>query len=330
MSTPREHLKAALTGESNLGSEMIPVETVDEIIGLVRYNSWARQMLRTIDMKTETVKVPKISSSITFYESTKSDIDGVDDTVQGTTEVQFDIFTMLANVPIKRRALAYAVPSFAGDLKTDIAEELAYQEENVIINGDTTAGAGNVNGTLTAPDVRLSTAGLRYKALNNNLTVVDAGGSGLTLSHIRDVFAQMGKYAKKRSDLVMLVSQTVGPRMLGWDELETVDKYGPNATIHNGELGKVYGMRVIETDLINETQGATGLGTSGALTSAIIFNKNYPRIGVPTKVERRFAIELEVEPTKDLVTLAPLEDMAFNMMHDDGVCMVYNIAPGST
>ena len=50
------------------------------------------------------------------------------------------------------------------------------------------------------------------------------------------------------SDLVIFLSQAAYYNLLNATEVTTVDKYGDNATIRAGELGKVWGMSLVVSD----------------------------------------------------------------------------------
>jgi hypothetical protein len=107
--------------------------------------------------------------------------------------------------------------------------------------------------------------------------------------------------------------------------LQTVDKYGPGATILNGELGKIYGVRTFATGAIATNLNWTGAYETGGSTvqtktTAVLCNVRSPLIGNPTHADRRFAIHFHDEPTKDRFVLIPRSDVAFGIRYTDALC----------
>jgi len=321
----------ALDGTAGKGDEMLPEEVRNEIIEIVREKSWVRQTIPTIEMSMSTVKIPKLTGSITFYGVSDSATSEPSESTHSTDDVQLDMKTIMGKVPIKKKLLTYAIPSLEAELKNDIGGALAQTEANVVVNGDTDTTASNINGTLSTGDVRLELDGLRKHNFTavaaGSVTNVDASGAALGLSDIRKAIANLGVYGRYRDQLILLVSPTVGAEMLGWDELETIDKY-PEATIVTGQVGKVYGISVIVTDAIPENLNDSGKydGTTTDKTVAILFNKNSPILGVPTYADRKFNIQVEEKPGLDQINLYPMEDIAFNVRYQDAIVQIINIS----
>ena len=123
--------------------------------------------------------------------------------------------------------------------------------------------------------------------------------------------------------------------VLGWEELRTVYKYGPKATVLTGELGKLYGTTVISTSLVPDTLDDDGAaknqssGTGGNRTVVLVFDKRSPIIGNPVKAERKFKIEVDDEPQGDRIVLVPKEDFAFANRYDEAICQIINVLPGT-
>jgi hypothetical protein len=222
-------------------------------------------------------------------------------------------------------------------------------EEDVFINGDTETGTGyadNINGAyhaanfpdgIAARDARLELDGLRKWAIENetdNSKYVNASGTALTTTHLRDALGKLGKFGKRKEDLCAFVSLSVQNQMLGWDELETLDKYGPKATILTGEVGKVYGVRIIGTSIIPETLDGAGVARSQAAnpennrTVVLVVNVRSPIIGNPSMSERKFSIEVEDVPRQDEIILIPKEDFAFANSYESAIVHIRNVLPG--
>ena len=77
----------------------------------------------------------------------------------------------------------------------------------------------------------------------------------------------MGKYGVKASDLVLACSPTAYYGLVTDDDVATVDKYGPAATILTGELAKVRGIPVV----VNENVPYVASTADGVV--AVLFNR---------------------------------------------------------
>lgn len=338
-----ENAKASLDGSTNYGSQFLPTAVSQDIIKRVWEESWVRKTVTSITMNTQTLKIPKISAGITMEGTSGNTGDPeADESRHVTTEIELTMKSLIGNAPIQKKLIAYAVTSMMPAIIDDIRMSVAETEEDVFVNGDTTSGAANINGSYNAVnfpngvvsrDPRLELDGLRKMSSDAGNTV-NASGASLTSAHIRAGFAQLGKYGKKKDQVTIVVSNTVETIMFGWDELKTIDKYGPQATVKTGEIGKLYGATVISTALLSETLDTTGVERNQSAgspaddrTVVLMFNNRSPIIGNPAKAERKFTIEIENVPKKDRVLLIPKEDLAFANRYDGALCQIINVLP---
>lgn len=340
-----ENLKAVFNGSTGFGEEMLPQALSDEIIKRVWEESWCRKSFRSMPMSTETLDISKITGGITMMGKSGAQL-RADESRHTTDKVTLTMKTVIGNAPIDKKTIAYAIDTMLPALEEDIEMAISEMEENMFINGDTVATAANINnlynastypGGIVTRDPRLEFDGLRKKASScAGSAVVDANASALTQTHIRSAFTQLGRYGLKKADLIILVSASVSNTVLGWDDLRTLDKYGPNATILTGELGKIFGVTVIATDLVPDTLTAAGIARDQTLAAAgnrsvvLVFNKRSPVIGDPVKPERRFRVLLDEEKRDDIIILVPIEDLAFNVRYCEAICQIINVLPGTT
>jgi hypothetical protein len=338
-----EEIKAALDGSSGYGLEMLPDELSSDIIMRVWEESWIRNSVKSLNMTTVTLEIPKITGGITMYGKADTDQKATE-TRHTTDKVTLTMKTVIGNAPIEKKLIAYAVDTLMPSLEEDIRDAVAEMEEDMFINGDTTTGAGNINGQYHATnfpdgyvsrDPRLEFDGLRHFAIAGG-AVVNASGLALTQTHIRQAFAQLGRYGIRKGDIIIAMSLSVSTTVLGWTELLTVDKYGPSATILTGEIGKVFGATVVATDLLSDTLDADAVartqagGTTGNRSVVLVFNKTSPIIGNPAMPERKFRILLDEEIRDDEIALVPIEDIAFANKYNEAICYIRNVAPGTT
>lgn len=338
-----EEIKAALDGTSGHGLEMLPNELAEEIIGRVWQESWIRNSFRPVNMDMVTMDISKITTGLTMQRKGKTD-QRADETQYGTDDVSLELCTIMGNVPIEKKQIVYGIAAQLPSIEQDIKNAVAEAEENMVLNGDTTATsayADNINGKYDATDFpngivgdrdqRLCFDGLRKKAIDGGLDV-NASGQVLSSTHIRKAFKQLGRLGVRKGDLLIIMSLSVSTGVLDWTNLQTVDKYGPSATILTGEIGKIFGVSSIATDLISDTLDANGVerdqsavGTDYSVV--LVVNKTVPIIGNPAMADRKFKIALDESVRDDEIYLVPIEDIAFAVRYTNGIAYIRNVLP---
>ena len=338
------YLKSALAGAAaTTGSEFLPDETAEEIIGLVYERSFARQAFPSVSMTRDTLKMPKVTGSVTFSGHALTDAEAGTAGAESrntTGEVTLEMKTLIANIPIGNRLVAYGVQGIMPAIRDDIAARLAFNEEEMILNGDltiTSSYADNINGAYDSSNnaggvsATVNTHLLQFDGLRSLATgtAVDAGGDALASADIRSAIANLGVYAQNRDELLLIVPRSVEADMLGWTELQTVDKYGPQATILTGEIGKVYGISVVATsalpDSVLTSAGVNPGDASGTLSVCLLVHTRSPVIGNPSMSARRFTIGFEDEPKSDRFVLIPRQDLAFTVRYSDAIVLIRNV-----
>jgi hypothetical protein len=126
----------------------------------------------------------------------------------------------------------------------------AYMHDNTTMNGDTAAALDSgvtysANHQLRAWD--------GYRKIGNALsTKVQATGSSNTiaLADTRKVRQEMGLLGIRPSEVTLLAGPIGYVKLLSIPEVITVDKYGPSATVLNGELGRLDGHPILVTGFV--------------------------------------------------------------------------------
>jgi hypothetical protein len=79
----------------------------------------------------------------------------------------------------------------------------------------------------------------------------------------------MGKYGVTPSQLAWITGIAGYIKLIDLDQVTTVDKYGPGATVLAGELGKLDGIPIVVSEWQREVLNASGIYESGADKTAI-------------------------------------------------------------
>lgn len=207
---------------------------------------------------------------------------------------------------------------------TAIAEDaMALAQNEAIVRGDATqAGTTNINNTgavltLSAKDQPPGFTvfdGLAHATLvdnvANNLTAAGGytAGDAFEPAHITAARALMRDAATKRhfgycapGDLLIIVDAQTYGKMLDWEDVKWVEKFGPGATLITGILPSIYGIPIVmdpglaltdDDGTINATDPAQNI--RGQLH---LVNKTGFKVGIARDVE----IYTEVNRACDLV-----------------------------
>ena len=133
-----------------------------------------------------------------------------------------------------------------------------------------TSDASLIGANIAAPFTSLSSASAAGGHAGNTVTT----GSATDLvvkAEIHTMRANMGQWGMNPADLVCVLSQAAYYGLVTDTDVTTVDKYGDNATIKSGELGKLWGISLIVSDAMPAT--ATGV------VQAILINPSNYLIG---------------------------------------------------
>jgi len=351
--------KALGSDSTTSGGEFIPEGYSAKVIWQIYENSWARQLFGTWVVTQGTKEnIPKFSTKLVEASKVSSPTDALPTELTSTTaiekadftttEVEIELKTLAIRLQIQNKFLAYNVnPQIESQLREEIANAMTETEEDLIVNGDTeTTSADNINytynSTTNTHGVNTATGDNEHLLLFNGIrksatgTAVTNAGAAWDESDFREAIKNLGIYARKgRDKLVFLVSPDLYATMLGWDVIETMEKYGPNATIVSGEVFKIYGIRVVVTDKMpNSTFGG---GTDGTLTSSTgkraASGNDYTEfaliyvdtviLGVPNKAERTFNIKKKEWPEYDRIDLIAIEDFGVAFKYTDAIVRGY-------
>jgi len=182
----------------------------------------------------------------------------------------------------------------------DFASALAAAEEQAFLLGqevgtsaiDPDTSGASVNSGTVAADIRRATNiwketglidfnGATDQQMTNNpnvicdglLTValrrggknvIDAAGDSFYGSTayelVRDAISKMGILGRNKRELVLIVNSVAASQLLMSSELMTLEKYGRDATILTGEVGQLFGLKIIESQWLPGGAAATTLG----------------------------------------------------------------------
>ena len=299
--------RAMDTAESGYGSQLVGVQYQGELWQGAGVQSRIFALIPQFNMTAPTAYLPvrgalpvlsfvaeSTSATITNYTTTKTGSNRV-----GVTACKF-VMPQVWSGEMEEDSIIPFIPFLRGEQE----RSLAYHLDALVLNGDTTnAGTGNINLDDANPAdtlYYLAFDGIRHVGL------VDNTGNGTDCSGAVDydkVLALRGKmldstylddwgHPTDPNDLVFVGNPAVADSLCGLDEVITVDKYGPAATVLTGEVTKIgrhpfiasIAMPLTEADGFVST--TAGNNTKGQI---VAFNRGAFVLGI------RRAVKIETE-----------------------------------
>ena len=278
-------LKAAMnTGTSGSGSEWVPTGYSSRLFDKIRLEMMVGNLFEALPMPANIYKPPVVSSDATAYligENTGADDDldtakRIPSTSVGTASFTLTAKKLAGRIVFSEELNEDSITPILPLLTQNIVTALASAEEQALINGDTSATHMDSDVT-AASDARKAWDGLR-KLCPAGTKVDSSSFTGDAISSIR---SKLGKYGVRPSDLALITSISAYNKLLNLKDTSgnslvvTLDKYGPQATILTGELGKVYGIPVIVSEFVRQDLNASGVydGTTTTKTEVILVNR---------------------------------------------------------
>jgi hypothetical protein len=254
-------------------------------------------------------------------------------------------------------------------LKKDIAKAFALAEEEVFLYGKEAPGTaitgsthwGNIRSggarakTITddanatesnwfANDKRLAFDGISvlgepYFDDSTNpgamtAAKVDAGGRPLSIDDVNQAIQNLGVFGRDKGQLVLLISLRE-EKTLRADPtiLTTLEKFGPSTVFLTGEIGRVYGIPTIATNLVPLTMGTTyttvalpgpdTVNVAATKSEAFVVNRNAILLGD----RRLFTLKASDIPfiLADQLLLVATERIAMASQYRKAICKIENI-----
>lgn len=204
-------------------------------------------------------------------------------------------------------------------------EALVDGEEDALVNGDTAAthqdalaswnirsrwGASGLGGS---EDHRRWAIGLRARAYDVSATVDQNGVQ--TYAGALALRAGLDSPMGLGGNCVYVTSpEYYLSKILGWVEVVTVDKYGPQAAIHSGEVAKVGNAPLVVSEFMDKNLATSGLyvQSSDATTGLLCFNRSRFFIGR----RRTVMVESEKDVTRGIWNVVATDRATFFTIDD--------------
>lgn len=181
--------------------------------------------------------------------------------------------------------------------------------DKFIMNADATStSTGNINSDDATPDsdayyLSEGQDGLRHRALVDNTDMAVDINADLTSTLLASILVPMGKYAAEPGRVPLFTEiGTYLKDMRLLDEVITIDKFGPEATIRSGQVSSIFGHPVLLTEAVGKTEAdgkisaTASNNTKGQIVAA---HDRQTRVGF----KRSLMLEMVIDPVKRAIYL---------------------------
>ncbi len=249
----------------------------------------------------------------------------------GTANLTMRTGKLMAVIPYTAELDEDSILPLLPNLRRQTEEAMEDAVESLIINGDTTTAANsNINDIAGTPDDKdhfLVADGLRHLGLVT--TPSDSLNVGaITTKRIRDMRALMGANGRmglRTRDLMLIAESSASYSMLDLDEVVTVDKFGPGATVRTGGLNAIDGIRIHASEHLGKANAAGKVDkdtpANNTKSQILLFNRRQFRVGY----RRRMMMERERVPFADGAYLVASQRVTVQARDTEGVAVGYNV-----
>lgn len=290
-------IKAMDTAESGYGSQLIGAQYVGDLWMAARRLGRIFPLIDTFEMTAPTTYVPieaDLPEMLFVSENTSPTASAYTTSKAGSNRVQLDakkfIISMIWSLELEEDSIIPLIDY----LMLMAQNSLAHYSDSVVLNGDTTnAGTGNINLDDADPaDTKhyLAFDGIRHASLVD-VTTNDINQAGaITWNALMNMKGKLidatnlidWGHPTNPDDLVYVADPETGDEIGKLTELLTVDKYGPNATVLNGEQGRIARHPLVTSIAMSKTEADGKVSTTAAnntLGQVAAFNRRGFRAG---------------------------------------------------
>jgi hypothetical protein len=160
----------------------------------------------------------------------------------------------------------------------------------------------------------------------NSGAKVDLAGGDI-LDAIISAAVKMGPYGARKSQCAIITSLSGEALLLKSGKLQTLDKYGPQATLLTGEVGRVFNVPVIVSEYVRQNLHTTGVNAeSQSNASTIMLLVNRPSFA--QGIQKEVSFEPHREPLFNQDVLIARERWDFQSWYPsthNPVALIHNI-----
>lgn len=320
----------ALSSLSGYGGDWIPTNFSTQLTDKLRLEYVVANTFRQFQMPSNPYTKPIVSSDISAYyvpESTSDTSTSSPASTLNTTSKTYNAKKIKSRTYFSDEVNEDSIISLSQEIQNNMVIAHARAVERGIIHGTTESTHFDTGEPFSGSyDIRRMFDGLRKMQRDYTGTSAKASSS-YGSSELADIISYLGKYGIRTKDNYIIVSKSSWFKVLRFTELITIDKYGPDATILTGEIGKLFGATVLVSDEIRDDMNTAGIydGVTCTKTINLAYNSRAFDIGVRGGMDLR----TEVDNNTDQIILSLRQRLDFKCYYDTTlepvVSLLYNI-----
>lgn len=306
--------RAMDTAESGYGAELVGVQYVGQLWQAAREHSVVFPLIPAFEMNAPSAYLPVeagMPEMLYVSENTSPTASDYATSKTGSNQVLVAAKKFLIHQVYSGEMEEDSIIPFVPFLRRQAAWALGYYADSAVLNGDTTnATTGNINLDDADPaDTKhyLAFDGIRHACLVDNTgNASDHSGAAITFDALlglrklmldRTYLMDWG-HPVNPNDLIFVVNPELADEIALLDEFITVDKFGPQATVLTGQVGRIGRHPLVSTIAVPRTEAdgkVSNTAGNNTLEQAIAFNRQ----GFTVGWRRRVKFELERLPGRD-------------------------------
>lgn len=304
----RSAVRAMDTAESGYGSQLIGAQYVGELWTGAQSQARVFGLINAFTMTDPTAYLPVEAGLPELYyvsESTDAAASAYSTSKTGSNRVSVSAAKFVMHQVWSGEMEEDSIVPYVPFLRRQAARSLGHHMDSLVLNGDTTnAATGNINLDDADPaDTKhyLAFDGIRHAGLVDNTGNSKDIAGAITLAAFKTQKGRMISATYKHDwghpndpmDLVHVADPETCDAIAFLDEVLTVDKFGPGATVLTGQQARVLGNPLISSIDVSKTEADGKVSTTAGNNTkgqVVTFNPGGCVIGnrrtVKTEVER--------------------------------------------
>lgn len=299
-------LKAFGTGVQGGGLEYVPTAIASTYLEEYHLTHQLADAFKTIPMPSNPFELPVQTDS----KKARLVAEG-----QAASEQQFGSEVLTFQSPklydyylIPEELNEDSAPAILELAKRELVQSVARGIESALINGD--VSATHMDSDISAGSAEKAWAGLRYRALEAS-SIVDFQAGAIDKTKLSDMRKLMGKYGVNPRELAWVFGPSAYTQAQKLDLVETLQNFGPNATVLSGALGVYNGISVLVSEHCREDLNASGVYDGTTTNRGAILLVNLTRFMLGMRRPIRIKAAMDARPEYDRWQLVSYTRQAF-------------------
>jgi HK97 family phage major capsid protein len=288
----KARLKAFSSTATGQGDEWVPTAISSSYIEELHLEHKLAALMKTVPMASNPFHLPVQT------DSKKARLVGegaaATDVSFGTEKLAFDAKKFMEYYILPEELNEDSAPAILELARREVVGAQIRAIESAIINGD--LSATHMDSDTTGAMAEKGFRGLRKSALAASSTTSFAGGA-VTKDGLNAMRKSLGKYGVNPRSLAWIFGPSVYAQAQKLDIVESLQNFGPNATVLTGALGIYNGISVLVSEFCREDLNASGVydGTTTTMSAPLLVNLERFYLGMRRPIRVRAAMDARPE-----------------------------------